>query len=84
MMNQCEFLQYLTKYADTLKFDETVDDEIFKVSVTCNGNTLLDYVMVKCKSETADDVRPRAYRIVSDELYNLGLEKIECACKKKN
>lgn len=83
-MNQCEFLQYLTKYADKLVFDEMVDDEIFKVKVKCNGEDLLDYVMVKCKCETADDVRQKMYNNIADELYKIGLERIETICQKKN
>jgi hypothetical protein len=66
-----------------MTFEETVEDERYRVVVKCGDSVLIDRVIIKCKSETADQIRNFVYSGVADALYQKGLPYIEGKCGKK-
>lgn len=77
-----EFLALLSAYKDKLVFEEVIDDESFRTIVKCGDAVVLDHVVIKCKCETADEIRNYVYGSVAEALYLLGISHVieKCGC----
>jgi len=79
-MELTEFIKLLENYNDRMSYDERVDEESFNIIVKCNDRIVIEHTVIKCKCESADEIRQYVYERVLYALYEKGIAYIQDIC----
>ena len=74
------FLEFLRKYSHVIEISEVVEEETYVVTFKCGGKLLLEHSIIKCKCETADEIREWVYTKAVDKLFENGYQKLIEIC----
>ena len=78
-MDFMEFIEFLRKY-DDIEITEKVEEEMYVVNMTCGGKLLMNHTIIKCKCETADEIRTWVYSNTAEALFKKGYDFIVEKC----